>query len=457
MALVIKDRVLETSTSTGTSAFLLAGAVQDFQPFSTSIGGNNTTFYTIVNPNTGEWETGLGTLDNPGTTLTRTTIYESSNSGSAVNFTSGTKLVFCDYLSSKAVYLTPTSLQPSGVLQIGTPGASFPSALGLFYSNVNTYAQLVLQNNNAGILASTDLVATANNGDDTQNFVNVGITSSTYADAAFSILGPNDAYLLAEGGATGGDLAIGTGAAAHSIKFFQDGTLAANEVARFAPTTHNFLVGTTVDTGSVIKAVGLIESTSGGFKFPDGTVQPSANVNFKPVLNGIPIGQITTGTTLSPVTSFNYTFADANALTTSNVSIVPSAQTFVILPPISTGIVSGLTGTITFSAPHNLAAGNTITISGATPSGWNGTWVVAYTNPTVVTITFVTAPGNYVSGATVTTEHNSFGPVLGGDELEMDGIMAAATCLTAGTVNVYVTAANGALMLGNRTFNYSIT
>jgi hypothetical protein len=457
MPLVLKDRVLETSVSAGTSAFLLAGAVQDFQPFSTSIGGNNTTFYTIVNPNTGQWETGLGTLDNPGTTLTRTTIYESSTGGTAVNFSAGTKLVFCDYLASKAVYLTPTTLQPSGVLQIGTPGASFPNALGLFYSNVNNYAQLVAQNTNSGTIASTDLVATANNGDDTQNYVNVGITSSTYADAAFTILGPNDSYLLSEGGAIGGDLAIGTGAPAHSIKFFQGGTLAANEIARFAPTTNNLLVGTIVDAGSRIRATGIIESTAGGFKFPDGTVQPSANVNFKPVLNGIPIGQIITGTTLSPVSSFNYTFSDATVLTTSNVSIVPSAQTSVTLPPISTGTVLGLTGTITFSAPHNLAAGNTITISGASPAGWNGTWVVAFTNPTVVTITFVTAPGNYVSGATVTTTSNSFGPVLGGDELEMDGIMVAANCTTAGTVNVYVTAANNALMVGNRTFNYSIT
>jgi len=453
MALVIKDRVLETSVTTGTAAFVLAGAVQDFQPFSTSIGGNNTTFYTIVNPNTGEWETGLGTLDNPVTTLTRTTVYESSTGGTAVNFTAGTKLVFCDYLSSKAVYLSA-----AGVLQIGAAGASFPNALALFYSNVNSYSQLVAQNNSAGVLASTDYVATADNGDDTQNYIDLGINSSLYSDVTYSIVGPNDGYLYVRGGATGGDLAIGTVVGGHNIKFFQGGTTAANEIARFTPTTNNLLIGTTVDTGSKIRATGIIESTAGGFKFPDGTVQPSANVNFRPVLNGIPIGQVFPGTTtLSPVISFNYTFPDANALTTSNISIVPSAQTFVTLPPISTGIVSGLTGTITFSAPHNLAAGNTITISGATPSGWDGTWVVAYTNPTVVTITFVTAPGNYVSGATVTTTSNSFGPVLGGDELEMDNFSVAATCLTAGTVNVYVTASNGAVMVGNRTFNYSIT
>jgi hypothetical protein len=348
-----------------------------------------------------------------------------------------------------------------GVLQIGATGTAFsvPNTVAVFYSSVNGYSDVNAQNASSGTSASTDYVATANNGTDTTNFIDMGINSSLYADAAFSIVGPNDGYLYVQGSATGGDLALGTGFPAHAIKFFQDGTTAATESARFAPTSKNFLVGTTVDSGSKIRATGVIESTTGGFRFPDGTTQISANVNSRPVVNGIPIGQIITGTTLSPVVSFNYTFADANALPASNISIVPSASTFVTLPPISTGTVVGLTGTITFSAPHNLAAGNTITISGATttPIGWNGTWVVAITNSTVVTITFVTAPANYSSGATVTTTSNSFGPVLGGDELEMDGIMVAANCTTAGTINVYVTAANNALMVGNRTFNYSIT
>jgi hypothetical protein len=458
MPLVINDRVLETSTSTGTGAFTLGGAVQDYVSFSTGIGANNTTYYTIVNPNTGEWETGLGTLNSPVTTLTRTTVYRSSTGGTAVSFTSGTKLVFCDYLADRAVYENA-----DGVLQIGATGTAFsvPNTVAVFYSSVNGYSDVNAQNASSGTSASTDYVATANNGTDTTNFIDMGINSSLYADAAFSVVGPNDGYLYVQGSATGGDLAIGTAFPAHAIKFFQDGTTAADEVARFTPTTNNFLVGTTVDGGSKITAAGIIETNgvSGGIKFPDGTIQTSANNNFRPVLNGIPIGQVLPGTsTLSPVQSFNYTFSDANALTTSNISIVPSARTSVTLPPISTGTVVGLTGTITFSAPHNLAAGNTITISQATPAGWNGTWVVAFTNPTVVTITFVTAPtGNYASGATVTTTSNSFGPVFGGDELEMDGIMAAASCTTAGTINVYVMAANNAFMAGNRTFNYSIT
>jgi hypothetical protein len=456
MPLVINDRVLETSTSSGTSAMTLLGAVQDYQTFATGIGGNNTTYYTIANPNTNEWETGLGTLNGGGTVLTRTTVYRSSNSNTAVTFSAGTKLVFCDYIAARAVYLSPT-----GVLQIGDAGASFPNALALFYSNVNSYSQLVAQNNNAGILASTDFVATANNGSDTANYIDMGINSSLYSDVTYSIVGPNDGYLYVNGSVTGGDLAIGTVFPSHAIKFFQDGTTAADEVARFAPTSNNFLVGTTVDSASKIRALGIIESTGSGngFRFPDGTLQTTANQNWRIVRNGIAVGVLApfTTTPLFPVQSYTFSFADAGALTTSIISIVPSAETFVVLPDISTGTVLGLIGTITFSAAHNLANGNSITISGASPSGWNGTWVTTFVNATQVTITFVSAPGTYVSGATTIATTTASGPVLGGDELEMDGITCAANCNTAGTVDVYISSVNGAPLLGLRNFNYSIS
>lgn len=107
MALVLNDRVKETSTTTGTGDFTLAGAVQDFESFNTGIGTGNTTYYAIVNAGQGEWEVGLGTLS-ASTTLQRTTILSSSNSDAAVSFTSGTKDVFCTLPASKSVYLDST-------------------------------------------------------------------------------------------------------------------------------------------------------------------------------------------------------------------------------------------------------------------------------------------------------------------------------------------------------------
>ena len=102
MALVVNDRVKETSTTTGTGTLSLAGAVTGFETFSSAIGNANTTYYSIVNVN-GEFEVGLGTVS--AAALARTTVISSSNSDSAVNFGAGTKNVFCTLPASKAVIL----------------------------------------------------------------------------------------------------------------------------------------------------------------------------------------------------------------------------------------------------------------------------------------------------------------------------------------------------------------
>jgi hypothetical protein len=100
MALVLKDRVKETTTTTGTGTITLAGAVVGYQAFSV-IGDSNTTYYTIAG--TSEWEVGIGTYTSSGTTLSRDTVLASSNSGSLVNFSAGTKDVFVVYPAGQAV------------------------------------------------------------------------------------------------------------------------------------------------------------------------------------------------------------------------------------------------------------------------------------------------------------------------------------------------------------------
>ena len=103
MALIVNDRVKETSTTTGTTAFALGTAVTGFETFATGIGNSNTTYYCIALQDGAEFEVGLGTLNSDSTTLTRTTVISSSNSDSAVNFSAGTKDVFCTLPASKAV------------------------------------------------------------------------------------------------------------------------------------------------------------------------------------------------------------------------------------------------------------------------------------------------------------------------------------------------------------------
>jgi hypothetical protein len=102
MALVLKDRVKETSTTTGTGTFTLAGASTGFQSFSV-IGDGNKTYYCIVDSAAGAWEVGIGTYTSSGTTLSRDTVLESSNSGSAVDFAAGSKDVFVTYPAERAV------------------------------------------------------------------------------------------------------------------------------------------------------------------------------------------------------------------------------------------------------------------------------------------------------------------------------------------------------------------
>lgn len=105
MALVLADRVRETSTTTGTGSVVLAGAYPGFQTFLAAIGNSNTTYYAISNLALNEWEVGLGTYTSSGNTLSRTTVLSSSNSGSLVNFSAGSKDVICTQPSQRAVYL----------------------------------------------------------------------------------------------------------------------------------------------------------------------------------------------------------------------------------------------------------------------------------------------------------------------------------------------------------------
>jgi len=104
MALVINDRVKETSTTTGTGTINLAGAETGYESFVAGIGTGNTTYYAIELNSAGEWEVGIGTVtDATPDTLSRDTIITSSNSDSAVNFSAGTKNVFCTLPAKRTV------------------------------------------------------------------------------------------------------------------------------------------------------------------------------------------------------------------------------------------------------------------------------------------------------------------------------------------------------------------
>ena len=123
MALVVNDRVKETSVTTGTGSFTLDGAVTGFETFSSAIGNTNTTYYAISLQGGAEFEVGLGTVS--AGVISRDTVLSSSNSDALVNFSAGTKDVFCTLPASKAVYKNA-----SDVIE-GVPSNGFVIAMSI--------------------------------------------------------------------------------------------------------------------------------------------------------------------------------------------------------------------------------------------------------------------------------------------------------------------------------------
>lgn len=141
MALVLADRVKETTTTTGTGTVTLAGASTGFQSFA-AVGNGNTTYYCIAAQTGTEWEVGIGTYTSVGTTLSRTTVLASSNAGSLVVFSAGTKDVFVTYPSSRSIYADGTTLTAtnSSILPATSGGTSYASyAVGdILYASTTT-------------------------------------------------------------------------------------------------------------------------------------------------------------------------------------------------------------------------------------------------------------------------------------------------------------------------------
>ena len=124
MALQLKDRVLETASAPGTGTVTLLGASLGYQSFNTALTSGNTTYYAIADLGGANWEVGIGTFTSPNQ-LARNTILESSNSGSIVNFSSGTQNVFITYPAEKSVNLDASNnVSALGTIASGTWNAT---------------------------------------------------------------------------------------------------------------------------------------------------------------------------------------------------------------------------------------------------------------------------------------------------------------------------------------------
>lgn len=264
MALVLKDRVLETASSPGTGTVTLLGASTGYQDFANGVGNSNTTYYTIATVGGAEWEVGIGTYYSANNSIVRNTVISSSNGGNLANFSSGTQSVFVTYPAEEAVYLNNGNVSALGNITsatwdattIGVPHGGtglvtlnanyipFGNGSNAFASNANLqflanvlevgpgyqlggtsnplmaavgsangYIQSYIFNNSNGTSASSDYVAYSDNSSDAHGWADIGYTSSTYADAAYTVTGPNEAYVLGSapaGSGTSGNFVYAT-------------------------------------------------------------------------------------------------------------------------------------------------------------------------------------------------------------------------------------------------------
>jgi hypothetical protein len=258
MALVLKDRVKETTTTTGTGSLSLLGQSIGYQAFSV-IGNGNTCYYAISATTSNEWEVGIGTYSTTGPTLARTTILASSNSGSVVNLSAGTKDVYVVYPAGKAIYEEAngeTLINGGPITVVGTGVTSIPSLpaeLGKFIGNVNSFAQIYNLNQNDGSTASADFVAyNDETTDGYTHFTDMGINSSNYTSIDYPIFTPGAGYIYHDGD----DFFIGNQTANKDIVLFAGGVQVSDEVIRISGTDRSVSMVLDLNVGNDLDVTG---------------------------------------------------------------------------------------------------------------------------------------------------------------------------------------------------------
>jgi hypothetical protein len=239
----ITSNILTVTNAIKSNIYQFANGVSIFSTLSSSTLGNLAAVDQRLIGNNSSSPILFGDANNSAQVVQAETKFVANASISSTNHTTGALVIPNGGLGVAGnVYL---SGHADTRFQVGEGGQFLPNVLAQFTSNVDSYVQINMQNLNSGTSASSDFVATADNGDDSQNFIDMGIASSTYNYPGYTAIKPNDGYLLTNGG----NLILSAGSVAKEIQFYASGTEEANLIGRWdsGNLTVNTHISATVD------------------------------------------------------------------------------------------------------------------------------------------------------------------------------------------------------------------
>ena len=338
-AILYANLVKVNNTTSGTGTLTLGTTVTGFRGVA-ALTNAGTYQYSILGAG-GVYENGLGVYTASGTTFTRATVYDSSNSDALVSLAgtetviigiplsqsvtppgSDTNILFNDGGNINAVAAFSFSKANNELIIGSTPGFNFVNAQFMSIGSINNYSQVIIQNINTGNNASSDLVCQADGSNDTIGFVNLGINNKLYLQTGtFDIAGAGDAYLytLASNSTVGGNLSIGTGNA-NPLKFFTGGVLVANERMRI-DSGGNVAIATTTTTAAKFTVSG---TASLGNTTITGFANATVSVNSALLTVGtIFIANTTQVTITTPLSANGGVGAAGNVLTSNGATGSP--------------------------------------------------------------------------------------------------------------------------------------
>lgn len=426
MALVVKDRVKETTTTTSTGTYTLAGAVTGFQAFSV-IGDGNTTYYSITDGT--DWEVGIGTYTASGTTLSRDTILESSNSGNAVNWGAGTKDIFVTYPAERSMYVDGTTITPAISARLGFANLAQGSALSVLGVTGNATAD------NASIAAGTDNQVLRRSGTAVAfGAVNLASSDAVTGDLPFSNLAQGSALSV---------LGV-TGDATADVASIAAGT--DHQVLRRSGTSLAFGSVNLAQSAAVTGTLPVGNGGTGQTSYTDGQLLIGNTTG-----NTLAKGTLTAGTGISITNGAgSITVAATNNGTVTSVS--------------GTGTVNGITLTGTVTSSGSLTLGGTLSnvslttqVTGTLPAGNGGTGITSLGSGVA---TWLGTPSSANLAAAVTDETGSGSLVFATSPTLVTPTIGVATATSINKVAITAPATSATLTIANGktlTANNSLT